>query len=187
MLLGRRSDACDTGACLAIHKASCSMWSSAQRQVRRRSLISLGSASAGTEVGTCRMSVLKPFAYPPGADTEKGCCEPESRHQTAHNQISKVIDNMNTAAVTNEATIPNRTAFVVDIKLPPWKWAWAPTTENVRRNKITDGHAADGDIRAPFVRVLYDAGLRSVPRRLRRRPAKSARSASVKPVPTFPM
>ena len=73
---------------------------------------------------------------------------------------------MNTAAATNEATIPNRTAFVVDIGLPPWKWHWAPATENVRRNKITDGHAADADIRAPIVRVLYDAGLRSGPGRL---------------------
>ena len=84
--------------------------------------------------GTCRMSFLKPFACPPAADIETCCCEPESRHHTAHNQISKVIDNMNTAAVTNEATIPNRTAFVVDIKLPPWKWQWAPATENVRCN-----------------------------------------------------
>ena len=79
---------------------------------------------------------LKPFACPPGADIETCCCEPESRHHTAHNQISKVIDNMNTTAVTNEATIPNRTAFVVDIGLPPWKWQWAPATENVRCTRL---------------------------------------------------
>ena len=86
--------------------------------------ISLGSGLSWYRSGHLQDEFPETLCLPAACHTETCCCEPEFRHHTAHNQISKVIDNMNTAAVTNEATIPIRTAFVVDTGLPPWKWRW---------------------------------------------------------------
>jgi hypothetical protein len=89
-------------------------------------------------------------------DARSGHCDHPPVTHTAQSQISAPKDQTATTAVTTKATIPDRTAFdrtafVVDIGIPPWTAAvGACKQRNLTPTRLPSTTGGAADIRIPY-------------------------------------